>query len=408
MALTCNPGPLYSTFYPPNLNSTLYITNTTLYGTYDYCFMPHPRLLEYNLPEPVASGSVKANLVYLHYIQRHQRRTAYNILPGGENVKYNCSNIKPFLYAEPGDGVHAQQALRVYAATYTDPANPFDDTYADGTCQYPQLTIGGLMDGYQHGKDLWGVYSRKLGLFPKARPDRSTWFRSSESPLTQGSAGGVLRGIWPHYNKLVPLHQQASAIDTVNQGFSCDLRSTILSAIKSTALWNASLTATASLLASLSGYTQNESAWTSTFDHLEDNFQARLCNGYGLPEPWNHYWRNNPNVTTYIQTVEGLFIGEILDGFARCQNGSSNITYVDDFLHDGDIGAIAGALGITALRWPRYGKQYRFRGLLFACVLYSGQPISTIHGLLDWLPLQALVAILQPFVPGDITALCDS
>ena len=91
------------TFYPPNLNDTAYITNTTLgtyggvyqaptreantsapYGSYDYCTMPHPRAHEYSLPQPVGNGSVKASIVYLEYLQRHQRRTPYNILPGGE------------------------------------------------------------------------------------------------------------------------------------------------------------------------------------------------------------------------------------------------------------------------------------------------------------------------------------
>jgi acid phosphatase len=91
------------TFYPPNLNDTSYITNSSLgtyggvyqsptreantsapYGTYDYCQMPHPRVQEYQVPQPVQNGSVKASIVYLEYLQRHQRRTPYNILPGGE------------------------------------------------------------------------------------------------------------------------------------------------------------------------------------------------------------------------------------------------------------------------------------------------------------------------------------
>lgn len=46
--------------------------------------MPHPRADVYQLPTPVANGSVRAELVYLQYIQRHQRRTSYNSLPGGE------------------------------------------------------------------------------------------------------------------------------------------------------------------------------------------------------------------------------------------------------------------------------------------------------------------------------------
>jgi len=291
---------LYGTFYPPNLNSTSWITNTTgtyggvyqddtyetvfnaTYGTYDYCFMPHPRAQEYQTPAPVANGSVKAELVYLHYIQRHQRRTPYNILPGGENQQYYCGNIDTFLYAGPGAGVYAPAPMRVYAASYTDPTNPLDDTYVEGSCQYPQLTIGGLLDGYEHGADLWGVYGQKLDFLPRT-PDNTTFFRTSDSALTQQSAGGVLRGIWPYYNQPVPLHEQAGAIDTVNEGWSCSLRGQVLSAIESTPEWESHLNATAPLLAQLSNYTQNESAWTATFDHLSDNFQARLCNGYDLP-----------------------------------------------------------------------------------------------------------------------------
>jgi 2-phosphoxylose phosphatase len=91
------------TFYPPGLNETSYISNSSIgtyggiykaatngptignpYGTYDYCFMPHPRVQEYELPGPVATRHVKAELVHLTYLQRHQRRSPYNILPGGE------------------------------------------------------------------------------------------------------------------------------------------------------------------------------------------------------------------------------------------------------------------------------------------------------------------------------------
>ena len=108
--LAQNPTAVYDTFYPPSLDSTKWITDDsigtyhgsiyhaktfnsttdTTYGTYNYCFMPHPRAQEYKTPEPVANGSVKAELVYLQYIQRHHRRTAYNILPGGE-VLYSPS-----------------------------------------------------------------------------------------------------------------------------------------------------------------------------------------------------------------------------------------------------------------------------------------------------------------------------
>lgn len=86
------------TFYPP-LNQTSYITNTSAgtygglyqagthgptggrpYGSYDYCSMPHPR--DYKLADEASDGEAK--LIKLVYLQRHQRRSPYNILPGGE------------------------------------------------------------------------------------------------------------------------------------------------------------------------------------------------------------------------------------------------------------------------------------------------------------------------------------
>ena len=101
------------TLYPIGLNDTLYITNTSLgsyggiysapvkpttsnitYGTYDYCSMPHPRVQEYRLPSPIANGSVKAQLVYLEYLQRHQRRTMYNVLPSGEVSQYRVNAVE--------------------------------------------------------------------------------------------------------------------------------------------------------------------------------------------------------------------------------------------------------------------------------------------------------------------------
>lgn len=42
----------------------------------------------------------------------------------------------------------------------------------------------------------------------------------------------------------------------------------------------------------------------------------------------------------------------------------------------------------------------------YARVLYSGQPIETIHGRLDWISLSQLVSIMSPYVPEDIVSLC--
>ncbi|KAJ5232849.1 hypothetical protein N7468_005805 [Penicillium chermesinum] len=443
----------WDTFYPPDLNKTTYISNSSIgtyggiykaptngptqgkpYGTYDYCSMPHPRAQEYKLPEPVAGGSVKGKLVYLEYLQRHQRRSPYNILPGGENQPYNCDNVRPYLYAGPAHD-NGIQPIPMYAQTYQDPTDPFTPG-VNGSCQYPQITIGGIQDGFQHGKDLWSVYGDKLGLIANEPNDRA-WFRSSDSALTQASAGAVLRGIWPEYGGALPLHQMVTSVDTVNEGYSCSAVSSTLTKLKATDEWEEHLKVTSELrarLGSMLGATSSD--WQSTFDHFSDNFQARLCNGYKLPcsvtnssacvteqmseevfragdWEWNYYWRTNPYVAKYIQVVEGLFIGEIVARLKAVRDGTSALDYVHNFIHDGDIGPVLGSLGIDALRWPGMASNIAFEiwktnatGSLFSRVLYSGHPVKTVHGELDWVSIDDLIDIMTPYVPTDIKALC--
>lgn len=299
-----------------------------------------------------------------------------------QNQPYDCDNVDAFLYAGPIVKFPSPRPMHVYAQTYTDPENPFAAGYVKGTCQLPQITVGGVLDGYQHGRDLWSVYGDKLGFLPTS-PNDATWFRSSESSLTQQSAAGVLRGMWPYHTGPVPLHQQPAAIDTTNESFNCTRRAQVLNHIESTSEWNAHLLAASPLFAKLSWATLNQSDWTFSFNSLADNFQARLCNGYQLPcnvlnisqcatmnqaeevfrggdWEWNYWYRTNPQAKLYIQTVEGPFIADIIRRLRAVQNGTSEIKYEHDFLHDNDVGPIAGALGINALRWPGMASNIAF------------------------------------------------
>lgn len=248
----------------------------------------------------------------------------------------------------------------------------------------PPTHYWGLLDGYEHGRDLWAIYGEKLHLFPSSPDQDNVWFRSSSSDLTQGTASGVLRGIWPNYQGSLPLHQQASSIDTVDKGFPCPERSKILSDIQSTDEWNEHLAVTQTLRNRLTAmFNANTSDWMSTMDHFADNFQARLCNGYELPcgrfnqsdcvthgeayevfragdWEWNYRWRRNGNAKRYIQLVEGLFIGEVLRRLEAVGRGESPLVYSHNFIHDGDIGPVLGALGIKALRWPGMASNIAF------------------------------------------------
>ena len=303
---------------------------------------------------------------------------------------------------------------------------------------------------------MWKLYGEKLGVIPQ-QPNNRVWFRSSNSALTQGTAGAVLRGVWPEHDGALPLHQMVSSVDTVNEGYSCSAISSTLAKIQSTSAWKDHLTVAKELRSQLGAMLgASSSSWQDTFDHFADNFQARLCNGYQLPcsisnssacvtmamaeevfragdWEWNYYWRTNPYVTKYIQLVEGLFIGEIIARLEAVQNGTSSIDYSHIFSHDGDIGPILGSLGITALRWPAMGSNIAFEiwwvlhhaphavkmliysrrtdakenpDALYVRVLYSGQPVESIHGTLDWIKLSALINIMKPYVPEDITSLC--
>lgn len=272
----------------------------------------------------------------------------------------------------------------VFGQTYSDPSNPFLAHYVNSTCQFPQLTIGGFLDGYRHGRDLWAVYGDKLGLLPPSPKSGSVWFRSSDSPLTKASAGAVLRGVWPEYDGPLPLHQQAPGVDTINQGLPCEARDRLLSQIQSTDEWEAHLSVTEPLrtrLANLFG--GDHSKWMDTFDHFADNFQARLCNGYRLPcstsddskcvseddafavfrggdWEWNYWWRRNPTAVQYIQLTEGLFIKEIISRLYSASRETGDRVYTHTFLHDGDLGPLLGALEIQQLRWPGMASNLAF------------------------------------------------
>lgn len=256
--------------------------------------------------------------------------------------------------------------------------------FVNGSCQYPQLTLGGVLDGFQHGQDLWAVYGERMRLLPMSPDSETVWFRSSNSPLTQSSASAVLRGIWPEYRGPLPLHHQASGVDTVNQGYPCPARSRILSQIESTEEWKKHLSATWSLrdrLAHLLG--ANQTQWMSTFDHFADNFQARLCNGYHLPcsevdslgcvsqrdayevfragdWEWNHWWRRSQDAKQYITLTEGLFLQEIAHRLKLVSEDALPRVYTHNFVHDGDLGPTLGALGIQQLRWPGMGSNIAF------------------------------------------------
>ena len=54
---------------------------------------------QYELPAVIANKSVNANLVFVEYLQRHHKRTPYNLFPNGGSTYWQCQNIQPYFFA---------------------------------------------------------------------------------------------------------------------------------------------------------------------------------------------------------------------------------------------------------------------------------------------------------------------
>lgn len=402
-------------------------------GSYQYCSMPHPAVSFYQEPGAVKSGRVKAKLAGVLYVQRHQKRTAYHLFPHGEATRYDCDNGRPYLYFA-GNHADAPAPVPVFAQTYTDQHNPLLRTFTNSTCQFPQLTLGGYLDGVQHGRELRELYGEKYGVLPKNPASASVFLRSSTAALTQQSASGVLRGLWPHHHQPLVLFQQADAVDT--HAPSCDRASELLSAAKSTSAWHEHLHETRALREKLESLLwTNTSDWRADWDHYNDNFQARLCNGYPLPcalddasrcvtrdeanqvfaagdWEYNYYWVDRENVTEAIQLTSGLLIRDLIAQVQQIASPKSELQYAHLFLHDGDLGPLAGSLGIQTLRWPGMASNLAVevwktsRGKDYVRVLYSGSPLRSRHNDLDWMPLHKFVQLWRRYVPHDFVKQC--
>lgn len=370
------------------------------FGSYNYCYMPHPRRDQY---DPVENGK----LLYVEYIQRHQKRTPYNLIPGDA---FFCDGS----YQLTGNRLPNSNAPAAHLIIET-PTNEFTDI--NGTCQYPQLTAGGLMDAEQHGRDLWGVYGELLGLLPVEPGCDQVKHRASNSRLTEATANGVMRGIWTSQFDL-PLYQQPADYDTVNAGFSCPKRDALKNDQRKTQEWNDHLNEMQPVLTKLNqtfdGIATGE--WEASFDHFCDNFQAKLCNGYPLDldsyvvDPvfnagdweWNYYWTSQ-NATDYIKATSGPFIAEIIE---RLRHRAKGLVFSHTFAHDGDIGPLSGALGIQTLRWPGMGSNiaievWSVNNQQVVRVLYCGAPIRSRFGYGDGIPLGEFVSKFSEYALVD-------
>ncbi|QNP99904.1 YALIA101S03e16864g1_1 [Yarrowia lipolytica] len=420
------------------------------YGGYNYCSMPHPHIDTYELPAAILNGSVRGSMAGLTYIQRHQKRTSYHTYQD-EDIRYDCSELVPFLFGENRDSTGLlNAAIPVHDYVYTPDSNPYVSSgyVPHGSCQFPQLTIGGLEDGFQHGRDLWNVYGDKMGIIPAVPSLDHIWLRRSNKDLTAQTAGGVLRGLWPNHNETLPIHQQRAEVDTIGSNYPCEKRDKLKKDLKKTDIWKEHDEFMVPVLDELHKTVFGESNYK--YEKWSDTFQSRLCNGYPLPcanstscasgnaaaqvfsgEDWEFYQQYiaDPNAAEYARLKVGLLVGEIIDQLKETVYNHSSVVYRHYFAHDGDLAPMATTLGLQTMKQPGMGiniavelwkveavddnesEQIPLPPITnqnehYVRVLWAGAPIRSKLGNLEWIKFDEFVDLWSKSVPIDIVEEC--
>ncbi|KAI0144645.1 histidine acid phosphatase [Xylariaceae sp. FL1272] len=409
------------------------------YGTYNWCNMPHVRRTEY----PKVDSSYA--LEYVEIIHRHHKRTPYaaNTFPV-ETYPWYCDDEGLFLYGAPLPPQSANHSANTYWTVYTSSTNPLVPRGFQGTCQFPQITRGGLDDSWQHGKDLYGVYHDMLGFLPEKYDPDVVSFRVTNNIITSQVASMVVPGMFTQQaDKDTPLLIQPASIDSLEPAYQCPAAQDIFASYgpgSSDPAWTAHLEAASGLYADLdtiSGVSPTDSGFHMSFDHYFDNLSARLCHDKPLPcnasnanlcvtqDMAEEAFRLGQYEYSYlyrdagVQTLEytaakyGIWIAELAQNLrdATQVNGSKTkrgMRYRHNVAHDGSISYILSILQVESMVWPGMGsevvfelyrhkedKQYYIRVLWGGQVLRSSNPAL---GSLDMVPVGVLLAYFDELV----------
>ncbi|THV71438.1 hypothetical protein D6C98_04166 [Aureobasidium pullulans] len=402
------------------------------YSTYNWCNMPHVRASEY----PKVNSSYK--LEYVHIIHRHHKRTPYaaNTFPR-EPYAWECSDEGLYYHAAPFTGANANSSASTYWSVFTSASNPLAPEGFNGTCQFPQLTSGGLDDSHQHGRDVFGVYHSLLGFLPAAYDAKKMQFRVTNNVITSQVASNLIPGMFPSLDgKSVPLLIQPDSIDSLEPGYTCSSASSLYSSYgvgSTNANWTKHLTASSGLanaLDAISGVSSSAKDWHQSWDHYFDNLSARLCHSKPLPcnattgkcvtptqanevfrlgeYEYNYLYRTaGPQTLEYARRSYGIWVAELADHLRTAQHGNSSVIYRHDVAHDGSISRLLALLQIQEMVWPGMGSEvifelYSKHNEWFVRILWSGQVSKSSSPALghevDMVPLDNVLAYFDGLV----------
>jgi hypothetical protein len=413
--------------------------------TYNWCNMPRVNPSTY---PRVKDSSYK--LEYVEVIQRHHKRTPYaaNTFPV-ENYPWYCDDEGLFYGGQPLNP-SGNLSANTYWTVYTSPSNPLAPQGFNGTCQFPQITRGGLDDSHQHGVDLKSVYHDMLSFLPADYDPTAVTYRVTNNVITSQVASMLIAGMYPsRANKDTPLLIQADSIDSLEPGYSCPASSSLFSSYgsgSSSPAWLAHINAASSLVArldSLSGVSPTDSGWHASFDHYYDNLSARLCHDKPLPcnvnntadcvsmaeaeevfrlgqYEYSFIYRDSPQSLEASTSGYGIWIAELsqhLRDAASHNSTAAGPIYRHNVAHDGSISRLLSILQLSKMVWPGMGSEVVFElyskknsDCQFLRVLWGGQVLQSSHpafGAMDMIPLgtvltyfDGLVGVRAAKVPG--------
>ena len=418
-------------------------------NTYDWCNMPHTNAATY----PKADSSYK--LEYVELIHRHHKRTPYadNAFPM-ESYPWYCDDEGLFYGGKPINP-YGNGSAKTYWEVYNTPANPLRPAGFNGTCQFPQITRGGLDDSHQHGVDLKAVYHDMLDFIPADYNTNAVSYRVTNNVITSQVASMLIAGMWPERaDKDTPVLIQPYSIDSLEPAYICDFADNLYGSYgpgSTSPAWLEHINASAPLkkrLDRLSGVNPNATDWSMSWDHYFDNLSARLCHDKPLPcsidDPtdcvsmeeaeevfrlgeyeYSFVYRDSTKSLAYSVADYGIWIGELAqnlrhamgEGPSAVNVTSQGVRYRHNVAHDGSVSPLLSILQIETMVWPGMGAEVVFElyskgGCYFLRVFWGGQILKSSHpafGLMDMVPVETVLAYFDGLVGvrgSKIPAMC--
>ncbi len=304
-----------------------------------------------------------------------------------ESYHWDCGDQGLYYFGQSSPGPETAQG---FWQGYLSPVNPFVPQGWVGTCQFPQITSGGLTDSWQHGADLYAVYHDLLG-FLRGRLD--DWrsrvaYRVTQNVITSQVAGMVVSGMWATADP-VPLVIEAANVDSLEPQYSCPAANNVFSSIKSSSAWNGHLDAAKSLYATLddiSGVSPSDGGFHASFDHYYDNLSARQCHAKPLPcklvngansstcvtqdladavyrmgnWEYNQIYRGDPQSLAAGVGSYGVWVAELAAHLRAAMAGQSRTIWYHNMAHDGSVSRLLAILQIDVMVWPGMGSEVVF------------------------------------------------